>query len=209
MIRTLTVGQMAANCYLIMDPVTHQAFIVDPGDDAEYIEKAVSDAGAKPSAIIATHGHFDHIMAVRELEITFRIPFFIHHADVFLLDRMSASARHFLGFTPDLPAPDSPRTISSEETMQLGTTEIRILEVPGHTPGSIALYCPSEGFAVVGDLMFKDGGVGRTDFAYGDPKKLADSIGKIVSLPSSTVLYCGHGKETTVAAELAYFRHGV
>jgi hydroxyacylglutathione hydrolase len=204
MIRTLPVGQMAANCHILSDTRTSEAIIIDPGDDAEYILQAVTQASLTPVSIVATHGHFDHIMAASELQIIFNIPFKMHRDDVFLLKRMTESAKHFLGFTPDLPAPMEPVPIQGEGELWVGEKVLRILEVPGHTPGSIALYDPEDNLVVVGDLMFAGGGIGRTDFAYGDPDKLRNSVMKILAMPRETVLYTGHGPETTVSAELAY-----
>lgn len=173
-IETLVVGQMATNCYIV------DGIIIDPGDDAEYI---MSHLKTKPTMIVATHGHFDHIMAAYALQLAYNIPFYIHKKDMFLLPRMQSSARHFLGIN-DVDPPPTPTEIQ----------EIPFIHTPGHTPGSICL--PVGDVLFVGDTIFAGGVVGRTDFSYSDPKKLNTSIKKILSFPPKTHLFPGHGEAT-------------
>lgn len=179
-IKTLPVGQMAANCYL----VTHagKTMIIDPGDDAEYITSHVTE---QPSMIIATHGHFDHIMAAFALQLAYNIPFYMHPDDNFLLAQMQSSAKHFLGVR-EVDPPPVPTPIKN----------IPFIHTPGHTPGSICLQF--EGVLFVGDTIFAEGGVGRTDFSYSEPLKLAESIHRILSYRPETRLLPGHGEEVTV-----------
>lgn len=172
----LVVGQMATNCYLIED------MIIDPGDDAEYI---MSRLTKKPKMIVATHGHFDHIMASYALQLAYNIPFYIHEEDTFLLSRMRSSARHFLGIM-DVDPPPKPTKISN----------LPFIHTPGHTPGSICLSIGNVLF--VGDTIFADGSIGRTDFSYSSKKDLDNSIKKILSHPSGTRLLPGHGNETRI-----------
>jgi len=178
-IETLVVGSMATNCYIVDD------IIVDPGDDAEYI---ISHITQKPSMIVATHGHFDHIMAAYALQLTYNIPFYIHPDDIFLLATMQSSAKHFLGLK-EVDPPPVPTPLQG----------LSFFHTPGHTPGSICLQFSD--VLIVGDSIFADGGVGRTDFSYSKPLKLADSIDRILSYPPDTRLLPGHGKETTVKQE--------
>lgn len=177
MIKTLIVGSMATNCYIVNDEI-----IIDPGDDAEYI---MSHLTKKPSMIVATHGHFDHIMAAYALQLAYNIPFYIHEDDIFLLSRMQSSARHFLGLK-DVDPPPTPSKIKTPP----------FIHTPGHTPGSICLKFSDT--LIVGDTMFAGGGVGRTDFSYSDPRKLSISIKKIRSFPKNTRVLPGHGAEFTL-----------
>jgi hydroxyacylglutathione hydrolase len=172
-IETLVVGQMATNCYII------DGIIIDPGDDAEYIISHLTD---KPTMIVATHGHFDHIMAAYALQTAFSIPFYIHDDDIFLLSRMQSSAKHFLGLM-EIDPPPVPSKIKN----------LPCIHSPGHTPGSICLQFND--ILVVGDTVFADGAVGRSDFSYSDPHKLSASIKKIMSFPKGTRILPGHGKE--------------
>lgn len=166
---------MATNCY-IADGV-----IIDPGDDAEYIMSHVTS----PRMIVATHGHFDHIMAAYALQVAFDIPFYIHPDDIFLLKNMRSSAKHYLGLM-DIDPPPKPTPI----------VNLPFIHTPGHTPGSISLLVEDALF--VGDTLFADGSVGRTDFSYSDASKLAKSLEKIRSYPAGTRILSGHGEESVL-----------
>ncbi len=181
-IDTLVVGQMATNCYIV------DGIIIDPGDDAEYI---MSHCKIPPTMIVATHGHFDHIMAAYALQLAYNIPFYIHESDVFLLSRMQSSARHFLG-VKDVDPPPVPSKIQ----------DLPFIHTPGHTPGSICL--PIGDVLFTGDTIFAGGAVGRTDHEYSDKVALSHSIQTILSLPPETKLFPGHGSETTVQQEARF-----
>lgn len=182
-VEMLPVGQMAANCYIVSDGKT--AVVIDPGDDGQYILSKIS---VPVSAIVATHGHSDHVGAAFEVQTSLGAKFFMHEADMFLLSRMKVPRTD--------PPPTVTKTIFHGDVLPLG---FRVMHTPGHTPGSVALV--GDGIAFVGDVLFADGSVGRTDFSYSRPMDLAASIKKILALPADTVLYCGHGEPTTVAKE--------
>lgn len=175
-IERLVVGQMATNCYIADD------IIIDPGDDPEYI---MDHLRQKPRMIIATHGHFDHIMGARAIQLAYNIPFFLHENDLFLLQNMQSSAKHFLGLK-EVDPPPVPSPLQG----------FNFIHTPGHTPGSICL--PFGDVLIVGDTIFADGAVGRTDFSYSEPLKLVESIDKILSYPEDSRLLPGHGEETTI-----------
>lgn len=194
---TLPVGQMKANCYLLADTKSRETVIVDPGDDAEYIERIIADEQLQPVKILATHGHVDHVMAVWELSLAYKIPFFINTKDEFLIKNMSISAKHWLGFDPG-PPPVISKTLKNGEKLRIRESILEIIETPGHTPGSICLYCQKENMILVGDLIFAGGGVGRTDFSYSNKEDLEKSIEKILQLPEITIFYSGHGESSTL-----------
>lgn len=198
-IKTLPVGQMAANCYLVQDSATRELVIIDPGEDANYIAEHVLKLDGIPIAIVATHGHFDHILGARELQLTFGIPFYIHAADTFLVARMPETAAHFLGRKIVETAPVADKSLADKEVLKIGNHSLIVIETPGHTPGSICLYAKKENVLFVGDTIFAGGGVGRTDFSYSEPLKLAESIHRILSFPPETRLLPGHGEEVSVA----------
>src|SRR3989344_1596956 len=197
---TYTVGQLQTNCYLVAD-TSGQAVIIDPGDDADYLYRQIQTEQLKPKVIVATHGHFDHLGAVTELKTAFNIPFTINQKDTFLVSRFRSSTLHFLNFDPG-PAPAINYHLTNP--VVVGNMRFSILPTPGHTPGSICLYSSREKVAFVGDLIFAEGGLGRTDFRYSSSEDLHHSLEKILSLPQSTTLYPGHGPDTTVAAELPF-----
>lgn len=199
-ITKLVVGQMQENCYLIQDKETVQTIIVDPGDDGTYITDQLTKLSAIPVMIVATHGHFDHIMAAYELQVNFNIPFFIHPDDVFLLERMRESAKHFLGIDSVDPPPQNPQKLVAGQSIMLGKTTIQVLHTPGHTPGSVCLHMGDDAL-FVGDTIFAGGSVGRTDFQYSNHTKLMSSIQTILSYPNHVILYPGHGDDTIVEKE--------
>lgn len=199
---TLIVGQLQTNCYLVADKKTKKTLIIDPGDDADYIERIVSDKRLAPTKIIATHGHFDHILAVTELKLAYKIPFLIHKEDEFLVSQMQSSARHFLGIATD-PPPEIDGYIKADEFITIGDNKLKVIETPGHTPGGVCLYCQKDKILFTGDLLFAQG-VGRTDFSYSNSAALQASLVKIFRLPAATTVYCGHGQVTTIQDELIY-----
>lgn len=199
-IRTLTVGTMATNCYLLTDAATLMTAVVDPGDDADYILNIISDHNLKPAMILATHGHFDHVLAAAQIQLTLNIPLLIHRKDTFLLERTEKSAEFFLGRTgfQDSWITPKPNGFLDKETISLGESKLAILETPGHTPGSVCYYLESEQSLLTGDVVFADGTVGRTDFSYSQPLDLAQSLQLILSLPEDTKIFPGHGPAATL-----------
>lgn len=199
-ILTLTVGQLQENCYIVIDKSSRGAVIIDPGDAADFIFQRIRDISCKPQYIIATHGHFDHLMAVTELAAAFGIPFLIHTRDEFLVTNLRSSARHFIGTDPG-PIPKIDRFIKEGEKLHIGSISFEVLETPGHTPGSVCLYSQKEAVLFCGDTIFARGGVGRTDFSYSDKRALDHSLQRICALPCATRLYPGHGVSSDISHE--------
>lgn len=201
-VHKLVVGQLKANCYLVIDD--KEALIIDSGDDADYIMRVIADEDVNPIQIVATHGHYDHILAATELKLGYNIPFLMHRADEFLLERMASSAEHFSKIKPG-PPPEVDKYLKEGELLRINHQSLTIIHTPGHTPGSISLYSIKDKIVFVGDLVFAEGGVGRVDLAYSNPHHLENSIGKILKLPKDTVVYSGHGDESTVGECINYF----
>lgn len=200
---TLPVGQMRANCYLIVENKSKKCLIIDPGDDPEYIESIIKGKELTPQAILTTHGHFDHIMGATHLRLNLNIPFIIHRKDAFLVKDMAASAKYFLSIDTG-PPPLIDGYIEVLEGVEFGEDKIQVIETSGHTPGSVCLYSKKNDFLICGDLIFSGGGVGRSDFSYSNKQKLLKSIAKILHLPETTTIYPGHGPATTVKEELLH-----
>jgi glyoxylase-like metal-dependent hydrolase (beta-lactamase superfamily II) len=194
----LTVGQLQTNCYLVYNDQNQEAIIIDPGDDADYIMRVISDLEVKPVKIIATHGHFDHLLAASELKLAFKIPFLMHKNDEALLKWMRKSCQYFCGFDPG-PAPKIDEYL--EDKLKIQNEKFKIIFTPGHTPGGVTLYNKTQNIAFVGDTVFKDG-IGRYDFPYSDKEELFKSIQKILKLPKETIIYPGHGERTTIVKVL-------
>lgn len=202
---TLIVGQMQENCYLVYDSRSLEGLIIDPGDDGDYIERIIADKKLIPVQIIATHGHFDHIMAVTELKLAYNIPFLVHKNDEFLVKNMKSSAKHFLGIETD-PPPNVDNYLGSDNKVKIRDNYLEIMETPGHTPGSCCLYSKEENILFTGDLLFADGGSGRTDFSYSDAEQLKKSLKNIFKLPPGTQILSGHGRNSTLKEENSYHK---
>jgi len=188
----------AENCYIVADRETGDAVLVDPGEDADLFLARLRTEGLTLSAIWLTHAHLDHVAGVGLVKARLDVPVWLHPADRALYDRAPDQARMFLGTTmPPLPAPD--RTIVPGDPLRVGGYAFDVRFVPGHSPGSVAFI--GEGVALVGDVLFA-GSVGRVDLPGGDGATLVRSIrDQLLTLPDDTVVYPGHGPETTIGRE--------
>lgn len=202
---TLPVGPLQTNCYLASCPETKEAIIVDPGDSGDFISQKILDLKLQPKAIVATHGHVDHIVAVIELKLAFNIPFLAHKKDLFLLKRTKETIEYFLGFNPypELSQWKNAekfidRCVKEGDEIAFGNQKLKVIETPGHTPGGVSLH--AKGVLFSGDTLFKNG-VGRTDLSYSSKEDLEASLQKLSKLPPKTIVYPGHGPETTISAE--------
>jgi hydroxyacylglutathione hydrolase len=192
------VGPLACNCYVVGDKASKQAIVIDPGGDAEDLAEAIVRMELVVVAIIATHAHFDHIIAAEQLRTLTGAPFYLHDADRVLLDWMQTSGRLFLGV--DLPPPpDVDRSAPEGELLTAGEARFEILHTPGHSPGSISLL--TDGAVFSGDTLFA-GSVGRTDLPGGDMSLLLKAIDeKLLEFDDDLEVYPGHGPPTTIGEE--------
>lgn len=206
-IEKLVVGQLQSNCYLVWNENSREAIIIDPADDGDYIIQKIQDFQLKPKFIIATHGHFDHILAATELKLAFKIPFLINKKDLFLLKRMQSSTRYWFRVELVDPPPEVDKFFKEGDQIEFGQEKLKVIETPGHSPGGVSLYNRGEKVLFSGDTLFKQG-IGRYDFSYASKEDLFKSIKKLLKLPEETVVYPGHGPETTIGEEkeiLSYF----
>lgn len=187
---TFILGELQTNCYIVIYQNTNQCLIIDPADEANFISEQILRQNLKPTAIIATHGHFDHILAADELQMAFAIPFYIHQRDLFLVKNLQKSASFW---TKRKIVEKSPEKISFFQAHTRNFAGLKIIHTPGHTPGSVCLYFPEEKTLFTGDTLFANG-VGRTDFAYSSEKDLLTSLKNLSQLPPETKLYPGHGE---------------
>ena len=195
-------GPLETNCYLVYDESCFEGVVVDPADEGSFLSQKILDLGIDLKFIIATHGHFDHVLAALELKFNFNIPFLMHRADLPLLARMQEAAHFFTGLRAD-PPPAVDKFLKEGDLVKFGKETLKVIETPGHTPGSISLF--SKGVLFSGDTLFSKG-VGRTDFSYSSQKKLLKSLQeKIFVLPDKTRIYPGHGEETTIGVEKKQF----
>ena len=195
--KTIVVGDLSVNCFIIACEETKKGIVIDPGDNIDGILSIVKEHDIDVIEIVATHGHFDHIGRVTTLKEKTGAPFAIHQADMFMVEGLVEIAS-FLSIDTD-PSPEVDRFIDEGDTITFGNETLNILHVPGHAPGNVAFTWP--GHAIVGDTVFA-GSIGRTDLEGADPQVLMDTIRtKILTLPDNTILHPGHGPDTTVARE--------
>ena len=199
---TLIVGQLDTNCYLVWDSETQEAVIIDPADESNYISEKILANKLKPKAIIATHGHFDHLLAATELKLAFGIPFYMNQGDLPILGRTEETAEYFAHFRA-LPPPKVDVFLREKDTIHFGGKALQVIESPGHTPGSICLY--SKGFLFSGDTLFAHG-IGRSDFSYASEEDLLASLKKILKLPPETKILSGHGPQTSIETETFFLK---
>lgn len=197
-IRTLLVGLIQTNCYVIGDGTTREGAVIDPGGDPDPILAAIDAEGLTIRYILNTHAHFDHMAANEALCAATGAPLGLHPADSALL-ALGGGGKWF-GFT-SISSPDPTLELYDGQVLRLGELQMTVLHTPGHSPGHVAFYLPDEAALFSGDALFQRS-IGRTDLPGGDPATLLDSIhDKLLTLPDETMVYPGHGPATTIGAE--------
>ncbi len=194
---TLTNGAFAENCYILVERESRQAAIVDPGEEAELFLRRLDTERACLAAVWLTHSHVDHILGVARVVAATGAPVYLHPADRPLYEALPQQGDWF-GLTPEPPPPPD-YDLAHGMRLALGGLEFEVRHVPGHTPGHVAFV--GHGVALVGDALFA-GSIGRTDLPGGDAATLLASIRhQLLTLPDETLVYPGHGPETTIGEE--------
>ncbi len=196
MIKILTVGPLQENTIFIIDEDTKEVVVVDPGAEGERISRELENYSLR--YILATHGHIDHVGQVGFLKKNLDVPFFMSKKDLFLINNdIFPGFAQLVGATP-CPEPD--RFLKEGDIISFGRFNLRVIETPGHTPGSVCFYDQENGFVITGDTLFK-GSIGRTDLPGGDMKQMENSLKKLMELPDDTDVIPGHGDPTKVGIE--------
>ncbi len=201
-IKTFVFNPFQENTYVLSDE-SKQCVIIDPGcsdpDEMEEIEHYLVQENLSPVKLVLTHGHVDHILGIQYFATKYDLKPYVHSADAVLINLAPPQAQifgfSFSGFKGQL------QYIDQLSEINFGYSNLKIIHVPGHSPGSIAIYSAVDKFIITGDAIFK-GSIGRTDLMGGDYQTLINSIrNNILTLPDDTVIFPGHGPFTTIKYE--------
>lgn len=199
-IERVTVGMIQTNCYIIGCEETGFGAVIDPGDEAEKILAQVDKLGLTVKYVLLTHAHFDHIAASSQVTETTGAVLALNRSDQPLLE-IGGGATLFGLPAPPVKMPEM--WLEDGDTISIGNYTMQVLFTPGHTPGHVSFYCRQADALFDGDVLFA-GSIGRTDLPGGNYETLMDSIAhKLMTLPNQTVVYSGHGAETTIGQERA------
>ncbi len=195
-LRRLVINPFGTNCYIVGSESTREGMVIDPGGNGKEILRQVREIGLDIKYVVLTHGHIDHIGAVKEVKEATGAEFCVHSGETRLVQERPLGSIVGLQY-PILPAPDC--WLNGGDSIDIGDLHFLVLHTPGHSPGGICLL--GEGIVFSGDTLFNYG-IGRTDFPGSSHSQLMNSIHtKLMVLPDNTVVYPGHGPETTVGAE--------
>ena len=202
-IKQFTFNPFQENTFIIYAE-NKEAIIIDPG----FYEKSEQDTffdfinknQLNPIALLNTHAHIDHVLGNNLVVSKFNIPYHLHALDVPVLESVKNYA-HLYGFQSYLESPNPTNYLEEGKSVFLNNKEIKVLHTPGHSPGHVVFYLPEDNMVINGDVLFK-GSFGRVDLPGGDLETLKKSIHEVMfSLPEETLVYCGHGPETTIGNE--------
>jgi len=201
-IKTFILGQLQTNTYLLTSDQKN-CYLIDPADDFVFLSDYINQKKLNLKGVVLTHGHFDHSLAVSPLKMIFKVPLLASSKDLFLLKQIHSSSKHWTTQDyPSLPITKVDFDFDKIKSFKFDDTLLTIIKTPGHTPGSISIYCQQNRALFSGDTLFKDV-VGRTNLSYSDSQNLNLSLKKLLKLPQDTIVYPGHGSATNLAREKA------
>ena len=195
-VRTITVGAFQENSYLVVDEDSRHAVIVDPGGEPQKLIGEIERSKVTLDAIWITHAHVDHVGAIASVKERWNVPVYLHPADRRLYEAAGRQAEVYGVPFEEPPEPD--QEFADGQRLKVGSAEMSVMHAPGHSPGHVVIH--GNGIALVGDCLFA-GSIGRTDLPMSNPQQLSESLKKIASLPAETVVYPGHGPDTTIGEE--------
>ena len=195
----LPVGPLQCNCSIIGDEVSHEAMVIDPGDDVADVLAIIQKHNLSVKQIVITHAHIDHVGGAMKLRAATGAPILLNHNDYTLLKMLDVQADWIGMQYPGKVEID--HSLKEQDTVKAGSLLANVLHTPGHTEGSICLYFPAEKKLIAGDTLFA-GSIGRTDLPGGSYEKIMRSLhDKVLSLPDETSVVPGHGPLTSIGAE--------
>ncbi|MDD3149296.1 MAG: MBL fold metallo-hydrolase [Candidatus Gastranaerophilales bacterium] len=196
-IKTIKVGSLSVNNYIIIDEETKNAVIIDAGGDYEAIKQILEQYSVNLKFILNTHGHFDHISGDYELQEKEGVQMFIHKNDEYLVEMLQSHLKMYE--MPMVKTPKINKFVQDEETLNVANMTFKVIHTPGHTPGGVCYLIENVLFA--GDTLFAHS-VGRTDLPKGSYEQLKTSIKtKLFTLDDGIIVYPGHGRSTTIGEE--------
>ncbi len=196
-IKTFENGPFAVNTFLVTNDKTNEGFIIDPGSNMNGLISFVKKQNVTIKAIVATHGHVDHVAGVDQLKKEYNVPFYMNELDRELTEMIPAQAKMFGIPNPGIPKIDKNLPLSGE--IEIAGLTLGLLHTPGHSRGSVSISIDDVVFS--GDALFNMS-IGRTDLPGGDHPTLMSSIKKkLFTLPGKTIVYCGHGPSTKIEKE--------
>jgi glyoxylase-like metal-dependent hydrolase (beta-lactamase superfamily II) len=187
-------GKVESNVYIVT--YNNQTYIIDPGFDYNGIFTYIEENKLKVKAILLTHGHYDHCSALDQVATKYNCPAYMDLSDMIFIESLTSKVKAVKGMSIKL-------NTRIQDIHQMNNPDIRILSSPGHSPGSVVIEFKNELSLFVGDTIFKQS-VGRVDLPGSSPSALDESLMMILSFPSKTVIYPGHGEKTNVEDELKY-----
>ncbi len=193
-IQTFQLGPLNTNCYLVFSDTGDECLVIDPGGSSSTVSEEIMRQNLNLKAIIATHGHYDHILGAKELQLAFSVPFMVHKQDQFLVNDLKSRAQHWTNREIIESPPDIDQYLENGQEISLDSETLKIMHTPGHTPGGVCLINHPEQTVFTGDTIFSDG-VGRTDLSYSSGADLKQSVKKIKNDLSGFHAYPGHGQD--------------
>lgn len=205
-IQTFEVNPLHENCYVINDE-TKECVIIDCGALTETEQNAViayiNEEGLKPVHNLGTHGHLDHHFGDAAILSAFNLQPEVAEGDKVLMQHPKEAALQMLGMDLNIDLPAGNLKLTENEDIKFGSHTFKIIRTPGHSPGSVSFYCAEENVLFTGDTLFK-GSIGRTDFPGGSMFQIISSLRELAQLPDKTIVYPGHGPQTSIGFELAH-----
>lgn len=204
-IKRFECNMLQENCYIISDE-TKECVICDcgayyPAERAAIVDY-IRDNGLTPVHLLCTHGHIDHNFGNNTIFDEFGLKPEVHNEDQYLMDMLAEQAEALVGITLDYAMPPVGKYFGDGDEITFGSHRLKVIETPGHSKGSVFFYCPEESMALSGDTLFRNS-IGRTDFLGGSMFQIIQSLRMICQLPDNTVVYPGHGPQTTIGTELS------
>lgn len=198
LIQAFPSGPLATNAYVVACPDTKQAAIIDPAPESPArIDAYLTRNQLTPKQILLTHSHWDHIAEAATLKQHYHIPVFVHPKDA---GNLAVPGSDGLPFLIDIPGVQADGWLNDGDIISVGSLQFTIIHTPGHSPGCICLYCPTQNILLSGDTLFK-GSFGNTSFPTSQPELMRTSLKKLSQLPQETLVYPGHGPKTTIRDE--------